>query len=260
MVTDIYSQQQETDEPRATENAAYKWGEMALEATENDTDKALVEFMCDGPSSVQQAGHWLVFAQDVSKRDQHTLDEDVKMYFYTEITAMDTFIACWDAKMFYASARLYAQVHHYYQNQVIKAWAGPRKGMIEIKGEEWRPYSPAEFLCPAFPSYVSGHSTVSGGCGEALRLFTGDDAFGAEAEMIPGSYTEIDSAYYGKPVTLKFPTFTEAAEMAGISRVMGGYHIQAYNLAGLQLGRDVAAEAWKFYNRHLGNVGIPKTK
>ena len=36
----------------------------------------------------------------------------------------------------------------------------------------------------------------------------------------------------GAPVVLKFPTFTEAAEMAGQSRVLGGYHIQADNIAG----------------------------
>ena len=40
--------------------------------------------------------------------------------------------------------------------------------------------------------------------------------------------------------------------MAGISRVMGGYHIQADNVAGLELGRDVAHEAWKFYKKHIG--------
>src|SRR5215203_2846432 len=33
--------------------------------------KALVEFMRDGPKSVQQAGHWFIFAQNVSKRDNH---------------------------------------------------------------------------------------------------------------------------------------------------------------------------------------------
>lgn len=224
-----------------------------MQANLSDEDKALVEFMRDGPQSVQQAGHWLKFAQDVSRRDQHTLDEDVKMYFLTEVTAMDAFIASWDSKMFYDYARPYALVHDYYQNQVIKAWGGPGKGMVTMKGEEWRPYSPDTFLCPPFPSYVSGHSTISGACGEALRLFTGDDYFGEEVELIPGSLTEIDSLHFGQPVTIKFPTFTEAAEMAGISRVMGGYHIQADNVAGLKLGRDVAQETWKFYQKHLGN-------
>ena len=40
-----------------------------LQANLTDHDKALVEFMRDGPQSVQQAGHWLKFAQEVSLRD-----------------------------------------------------------------------------------------------------------------------------------------------------------------------------------------------
>jgi hypothetical protein len=224
-----------------------------LQANLSDEDKALVEFMRDGPQSVQQAGHWLKFAQDVSRRDNHNLDQDVKMYFLTEITAMDAFIASWDSKMFYDYARPYALVHEYYKDKTIKAWGGPGKGVIEMKGQEWRPYSPDIFLCPPFPSYTSGHSTISGGCAEVLRLFTGDEYFGESVELMPGTLTEIDSAFYGKPVTITFPTFTESANMAGMSRVMGGYHIQADNVAGLQLGRDVAAQAWKFYNEHLGN-------
>lgn len=225
-----------------------------LQANLTDKDKALVEFMRDGPQSVQQAGHWLKFAQDVSRRDDHTLDDDVKLYFLTEVTAMDAFIASWDSKMFYDYARPYALVHEYYQDQVIKAWGGPGEGVIEIQGTEWRPYSPDVFLCPPFPSYTSGHSTISGGCAEALRLFTGDDYFGEEVELIPGSLTETDSTFFGEPVTIKFPTFTKTAEMAGMSRVMGGYHIQADNVAGLVLGRNVAAEVWKFYHKHLGKT------
>lgn len=125
-----------------------------LQANLTDEQKALVEFMRDGPKSVQQAGHWLLFAQTVSVRDNHTLDQDVKMYFFNQIVAMDAFIAAWDSKMYYDYARPYALVHKYYEDQMIKAWGGPDRGMIEMKGIEWRPYSPEEFLCPPFPSYV----------------------------------------------------------------------------------------------------------
>lgn len=221
-----------------------------MQANLTDEEKALVEFMRDGPASVQQAGHWLLFAQDVSRRDNHTLDEDVKMYFYNQVVAMDAFIASWESKMYYDYARPYALVHEYYQDQVIKAWGGPEEGMTELVGQQWRPYSPETFLCPPFPSYVSGHSTISGACGEALKLWTGSDEFGSEATLVAGAMTEPDNL--GDTVVLKFPTFTEAAEMAGISRVMGGYHIQADNVAGLELGRDVAHEAWKFYKKHVG--------
>lgn len=221
-----------------------------LQVNLTDYQKALVEFMRDGPQSVQQAGHWLKFAQDVSRRDNHTLDQDVKMYFYNQVVAMDAFIASWDSKMFYDYARPYALVHQYYNGKKIKAWGGEGKGMIEMDGSKWRPYSPEVFLCPPFPSYVSGHSTISGGCAEALKIWTGSDEFGSTAELVAGAMT--DPGNLGDTITLKFPTFTETAEMAGISRVLGGYHIQSDNIAGLELGRNVAREAWSFYKQHVG--------
>lgn len=226
-----------------------------LQANLTPENKALVEFMRDGPRSVQQAGHWFIFAQDVSERDNHTLDEDVRMYFLVEAAAMDGFIACWDAKMYYDYARPYSLVHDYFQDQIIKAWGGPEKGMMQMNGVEWRPYSPDTFLCPPFPSYVSGHSTVSGACAEVLKLFTGNDTFGTEVSLVPGALTELPENF-GDTVTLRFPTFTYTADQAGISRVMGGYHIQSDNIEGLTLGRKVAGVLYEKYLKLVGNGGI----
>ena len=222
-----------------------------LQANMTDEQRALVEFMRDGPASVQQAGHWLKFAMDVSVRDRHNLDEDVKMFMLVEVTAMDAFIACWDAKMHYDYARPFALVHHYYKDKTIRGWGGPDQGIVEMKGQDWIPYSPETFVCPPFPAYVSGHSTVSGGCAEVLKLFTGDDYFGEEVEWVPGSMTEIKN--FGDTVVISMPTFTETADMAGFSRVLGGYHIQADNLEGLALGRNVGNAVWKWYKRKVVN-------
>jgi hypothetical protein len=123
-----------------------------LQANLSNEEKALVEFMRDGPSSVQQAGHWLKFAMNVAVRDSHDLDQDVKLFMLTEVTAMDAFIACWDTKMFYDYARPYALVHAYYKDKQIKGWGGPEKGMTTMQGDAWRPYSPA---C-VFVSAISG--------------------------------------------------------------------------------------------------------
>lgn len=221
-----------------------------LQSKLTDEQRALVEFMRDGPKSVQQAGHWLIFAMQVSVRDRHTLDEDVKMYFLNQITAMDAFIAAWDTKMYYDFARPYALVHHYFKDKDIQAWCGPEKGKMATTGENWRPYSPDNFLCPPFPAYVSGHSCVSGACSEALKLFTGSDTFGEKVRLVPGILTEPNNI--GDTVTLDFSTFSKTAEMAGISRVLGGYHIQADNIAGLELGRQVAHKAWDVYSFHIG--------
>ena len=163
---------------------------------------------------------------------------------------MDAFIASWDTKMHYDYARPYALVHEYFQGKDIEGWKGFKEGWGPLKGEQWRPYSPEVFLCPPFPSYVSGHSTVSAACAEALRLFKDSDFFGHKVNFMSGSLTEPESQW--QEITLDFPTFTEAGEMAGISRVWGGYHIQADNVEGLVLGRKVAQKAFDFYKKQLG--------
>lgn len=222
-----------------------------LQSNLTPEQKALVEFMRDGPKSVQQAGHWLIFAQHVSQRDRHTLDEDVKMYFLVEAVAMDAFIANWDSKMYYDFARPFALIHEYYADSTIYGWVGPEEGFGEISGSEWKPYSPLTFLCPPFPAYTSGHSTVSGGCSEALKLFKGSDHFDHAVRRVPGALTEVER-FHGDTVTLHFETFTDAAEQAGLSRVLGGYHIQADNIEGLNQGRRVARSVWEKYQHYVG--------
>jgi hypothetical protein len=218
-----------------------------LQANLSDEQRALVEFMRDGPASVQQAGHWLIFAQDVSRRDAYSLDQDVQLYFVVTAAAMDCFIACWDTKMHYDYARPFALVHHYMAEEEIVGWAGPEKGMIPMKGKDWRPYSPDAFLCPPFPAYVSGHSTVSAGCAKVLELFTGSDEFGEELKLVPGLMTEPQRV--GDTVTLHLHTFSQTAAMAGFSRVLGGYHIQSDNIEGLRLGEKVGTEVFDWYRR-----------
>lgn len=226
-----------------------------LQANLTNEEKALVEFMRDGPRSVQQAGHWLIFARDVSRRDQHTLDQDVQLYFVVTTVAMDCFIACWETKMFYDNSRPYQQIHRLFGDSTIVGWAGPHKGMVKMKGRDWRPYSPDDFLCPPFPAYVSGHSTVSGGCAEALKLFTGSDHYGERVRLLPGWLTE--PGITQDSVTLEFPTFTATAEMAGRSRVLGGYHIETDNQEGLELGRKVARVVFAKCMRHIqGDTAI----
>ncbi|WNG14610.1 vanadium-dependent haloperoxidase [Cystobacter fuscus] len=221
--------------------------------------KALVEFMRDGPRSTAQSGHWLRFAQDVSRRDHHGLDRDVKLFFTVGNAALDAFIAAWESKRYYDSSRPWTLVRYYHAGDTLLGWVGPGQGVDWIGAEQWHPYSPSTFITPPFPGYVSGHSTVSAACARVLELFTGSDAFGKVEQLTAGALTEpgfacnIIQQREGVPsqdtpedcqVTLELPTFSETAELAGISRVMGGYHIQADNVAGLQLGRQVADFLW----------------
>ena len=62
-------------------------------ATLTPEQKAVVEFMRDGPRSTGQSGHWLQFAEDLSRRDHYDLDRDVKLFFSVGNVVMDAFIA-----------------------------------------------------------------------------------------------------------------------------------------------------------------------
>jgi hypothetical protein len=220
-------------------------------ATLTPEQKAVVEFMRDGPRSTGQSGHWLRFAQDVSRRDHNTLDQDVKLFFSVANVAMDAFIAAWEAKRFYDTVRPWTLVRLYHPDDEIEGWAGPAKGSVKMKGAQWHPYSPDTFITPPFPGYVSGHSSVSAACSKMLELFTGSDHFGFVETRAPGTLTEPDAEWAKTQVSLPLPTFSATAEMAGISRVMGGYHIQADNIEGLKLGRRVAELEWPRFQAYF---------
>lgn len=243
--------------PKVGSEQLRKEVEEVVQFTANLTpeQKAIVEFMRDGPRSTGQSGHWLRLSQSVSRRDNHDTDRDVKMYFAIANAAMDAFIASWEAKRYYDTSRPWTLVRHYYKGQRLEGWGGPGKGVVEMAAENWHPYSPYSFVTPPFPGYVSGHSTVSAACAKILELYTGSDRFGETEKRKAGMMTEADfacekiqmrlgqspkDAKLTCDVALDLPTFSATAEMAGISRVMGGYHIQADNIEGLKLGRKVA--------------------
>lgn len=236
-------------------------------------EKAVVEFMRDGPRSTGQSGHWLRFAQDVSRRDRNGIDADVKLFFCVGNVAFDAFVACWDAKRHYDSSRPWTLVRHMYKGQKILGYSGACKGFAMIPAEQWHPYSPTTFVTPPFPGYPSGHSTASGAASKMMELLTGSDRFGVVAVRKAGELTEAGcgvpqmQAVEGVPaadvpetndVWLKLPTFTSTADMAGISRVMGGYHIQTDNVEGLKLGRTIAENTWPIYRAYFDGTATSR--
>lgn len=218
--------------------------------------KCIVEFMRDGPRSTAQSGHWLRFAQDVSKRDTHDIDKDVKLYFTIANTVLDAFISCWETKRFYDSSRPWTLIHYYYAGQKITGWAGPDGGTKEMPAEEWHPYSPEVFITPPFPGYTSGHATASGACAKMLELFTGSDKFGFHANRKCCELTEKNA---GGELALDLPTFSGTADLAALSRAMGGYHIPIDNNVGLEVGRKLAVWSWPKYQAYFdGTAPAPK--
>ena len=221
---------------------------LRMNQTLTDEQKAVVEFMRDGPRSTGQSGHWLRFAQDVSRRDHNDLDTDVKLYFAVAAVAFDAFLSCWETKRFYDTSRPWTLVRHYYKGQQVQGWAGPKGGLALLPAEQWHPYSPYVFITPPFPGYTSGHATVSGASAKILALFTGSDVYGAKEVRRCCILTELDA---GDTATLDLPTFSATAEMAARSRALGGYHIPIDNDVGLRIGREIAAWSWPKYQQYF---------
>jgi hypothetical protein len=233
---------------------------IALSANLTDTQKMIAEYWSDGPNTEQPPGHWLLFAQFVSARDHHTLDDDVKMFFALTNAMLDASIAAWDAKRTYDSVRPVTAIDLLFNGQKIRAWGGPGKGTAEMDGSRWIPYQSATFPTPPFPEYVSGHSTYSAAADRILTLWTGSDRFGDSVTLAAGSSQIEPGITPVKPVTLKWETFTEAANEAGMSRRYGGIHFARADLAGRKLGRLVADKAWAKSQAYFDGTAIPSVQ
>ncbi|HEV2928292.1 MAG TPA: hypothetical protein VGW74_06340, partial [Propionibacteriaceae bacterium] len=215
----------------------------------DDTSKIKAEYWADGPRSEFPPGHWAVFAQALSRKRGHSLDDDVKLFFTLGNALMDASIAAWFWKYKLDYVRPVTAIREHYRGQQIVSWLGPYKGYGLVRGETWIPYQELHVVTPPFPEYVSGHSTFSGAGARVLSMFAGSDTFGASVTVRAGaSRIEPRTATHpGTPardVTLSWPTFSAAAAEAGISRRYGGIHFESGDMHARDLGRDVGWDAW----------------
>jgi hypothetical protein len=209
-----------------------------------DLQKARAEYWADGPATETPPGHWCVFAQAVSRARGHGLDDDAKLFFALTGALLDASIAAWDAKREWDYVRPITAVRTRKAGQLVLAWGGPYKGTRLIRGENYLPYQVPTFLTPAFPEYVSGHSTFSGAAARVLRAFTGSDLFGARVTIRPGTSRIEPGATPLLPQVLTWPTFSAALDEAGRSRRQGGIHFPDGDLHGRTLGASVGQNAW----------------
>ena len=103
----------------------------------------------------------------------------------------------------------------------------------------WQPL----ILDPAFPEYVSGHSTFSAAAATVLTAFFGDNyAFSTTSTSLPG-------------VTRSFTSFEQAAQEAGESRIYGGIHFEFSNQDGQTLGQKVGQQVLRVLRSVAGHAG-----
>jgi hypothetical protein len=219
---------------------------LALSAALTDEHKMIAEYWADGPNSETPPGHWCLFAQFVSQRDHHSLDDDVKLFFILSNAMLDAGIAAWDAKRAYDSVRPVTAIRFLFAGKQVHAWGGRFKGPATFDGAEWQPYQGFTMAAtPPFPEFVSGHSTFSAAGAEVLKRFTGSDKFGGSYVYEQGRSKIEPGLTPRSRLTLTWASFTDAAVQAGMSRRYCGIHFADADENGREIGRKVGERVWE---------------
>lgn len=148
----------------------------------------------------------------------------------------------------------------------VRTWRGnpldPRRdtsGVGWIRAREWVPFQLPTFVSPAFPGYVSGHSTFSRAGAEVLTLLTGTPFFPGglgSRRFAAESFLTVEQGP-SAGVTLQWATYADAADQAGLSRLFGGIHPSVDDLTGRRMGSRIGLDAFlEFQSLRAG--GVPR--
>jgi hypothetical protein len=139
----------------------------------------------------------------------------------------------------------------------ILSWPGPpadpvkqHSGVQWIHGDNWTTYQRTNFVTPAFPGYVSGHSSFSRAAAEVLAAITGSPYFPGGL----GSYTVTNLSFEQgptAPVQLQWASYFDAADQAGISRIWGGIHPPVDDFAGRRVGSEAGKAVWALARQYF---------
>jgi PAP2 superfamily len=151
------------------------------------------------------AGHWMSIVGEAAYYAKADFETTVMAYTKTSVALFDAFIACWDEK---------------YRSNYVR----PETMINKSVDNNWQPY----IQTPPFPSYISGHATISAAAAEVMTDIFGDTL----------SFTDTTSLEFGIG-SRKIVSFRKAAEEAAMSRLYGGIHYRFDNEAGNITGKKV---------------------
>jgi hypothetical protein len=136
----------------------------------------------------------------------------------------------------------------------IYAWQGPDYIDDEetdtadvgwILAGDWWPYQRPSFVTPPFAGYVSGHSTYSRAASELMTIVTGSEYFpgGMSDFRAPQNEFLVFEDGPSQDIVLQWATYHDASDQTSLSRIWGGIHPPADDIAGRHMGQEIARDA-----------------
>ena len=210
----------------AVDQVMHFGGYQSSQRTSEQTQIAL--FWADGGGTATPPGHWNEIAIDVTLAKQTNLLETARTFALMNIAMADAGIAAWDAKYHYDLWRPIDAIRQ----------ADQDGNAFTTSESNWIPL----LKTPPFPTYSSGHSAFSGAASTVLASLFGDNT-SFDSQSDGHSAPEERPLDASQIVTRHFDSFSQAADEAGFSRIIGGIHFNFDNIAGLQLGRQIGTAA-----------------
>lgn len=126
-----------------------------------------------------------------------------------------------------------------------------------MRARDWIPYQRRTFVTPAFPGFVSGHSTFSRAAAEVMTQYTGSDYFpgGIHEWVAPQNGYLVFETGPSEEVRLQWARYYDAADQAGQSRLWGGIHIWPDDYIGRHNGARVGEQVSDRMRDVLGIAG-----
>ncbi len=150
-------------------------------------------------------GHWMNIVGIAAKQANADFNKTVAAYTLTSIALFDGFISCWNQKFISNTSR-------------------PETVINKFITDSWRPY----IQTPPFPSYISGHATISAAAAEVMTNFFGNNMAFKDTSLLEFGI---------KSRTQQ--SFRLAAKEAAMSRLYGGIHFKYDNDEGNIVGTKI---------------------
>jgi hypothetical protein len=184
----------------------YKQAMEVYQTGKNQTpeQKAIALYWNDGGGSITPPGHNINIATQMIRDRNVSLEDAAIVYAKVGMAGSDAFIACWKGKYKYNLMRPITFI----QKNIDPAWV-------------------STIPTPPFPTYASGHATVSGATSVVLTALFGDNV----------RFT--DRTHESQFGARQFNSFYEAAAEAAASRLYGGIHYRMDNDLGLEKGKMI---------------------
>ena len=223
--------------PPALDSAAYAsdfnltksiGGTASIERTAEQS--AVSTFWSDFSYTVTPPGHWTSIATSIVQHEGSNLADTARLFALLSLAQADAAIVVWRAKYRY----------NFWRPVTAITRADEDGNAATDKDGAWQSF----LSTPAFPEYVSGHSTFSRASAVVLTSFYGTDAlsFSVGSDAVPG-------------VLRNYQSVNDCVNEIAMSRLYGGIHFMSANLDGQACGAKVGQFICE--NFLLANAELP---